>query len=110
MSADRIPASRGIAPLGDVPDGECRDGGPEPVIRGEHPVVAMPVLPRRGHEVSEQVEELEALLAYVNSTPAFQVRVDAFFAVLASLPVLGLFCVGAVLAGSTARTEMPEQK
>ena len=51
-----------------------------------------------------------ALLAYVNSAPAFQVRVDMLFAVLASLPVLGLVCVGAVLAGSTARTEMPEQK
>ena len=27
MSADRMPTRRGIAPLGDVPDGECRDGG-----------------------------------------------------------------------------------
>jgi hypothetical protein len=35
-----------------------RDGGPELVIRGEHPVVAMPVLPRRRHEGSEPVEEL----------------------------------------------------
>jgi hypothetical protein len=32
-----------------------------------------------------------ALLAYVNSVPAFQVRVDALFAVLALLPVLGLY-------------------
>ena len=32
-----------------------------------------------------------ALLAYVNSAPAFQVRVDMLFAVLASLPVLGLY-------------------
>ena len=31
-----------------------------------------------------------ALLAYVNSAPAFQLRVDVLFAVLASLPVLGL--------------------
>jgi len=31
-----------------------------------------------------------ALLAYVNSAPTFQVRVDALFAVLALLPVLGL--------------------
>ena len=30
-----------------------RDGGPELVIWGEHPVIAMPVLPRRGHEISE---------------------------------------------------------
>jgi hypothetical protein len=29
------------------------------VIRGEHPVIAMPVLPRPGHEVSEPVEELK---------------------------------------------------
>jgi hypothetical protein len=36
-----------------------RDGGPELVIRGEHPVVAMPVLPRRRHEGSEPVEELK---------------------------------------------------
>ena len=36
-----------------------RDGGPELVIRGEHPGVAMPVLPRRRHEGSEPVEELK---------------------------------------------------
>ena len=40
-----------------------RDGGPELVIRGEHPWLAssrqaMPVLPRRRHEGSEPVEEL----------------------------------------------------
>jgi RNA polymerase sigma factor (sigma-70 family) len=34
---------------GDSPDSECRDGGPKLVIRGEHPVIAMPVLPRPGH-------------------------------------------------------------
>ena len=32
-----------------------------------------------------------ALLAYVNSAPTFQVRVDAIFASLASLPLLGLY-------------------
>ena len=31
-----------------------------------------------------------ALLAYVNSSPTFQLRVDLLFAVLVSLPVLGL--------------------
>ena len=41
-----------------------RDGGPELVIRGEHPWLvsnrrALPVLPRRRHEVSEPVEELK---------------------------------------------------
>jgi hypothetical protein len=58
MSADRMPISRGIAPLADIPDREGGDGGPELVIRGEHPVIAMPVLPRRRHEVSEPVEKL----------------------------------------------------
>ena len=32
-----------------------------------------------------------ALLAYVNSAPAFQMRVDVLFAMLASLPMLGLY-------------------
>lgn len=32
-----------------------------------------------------------ALLAYVNSSPTFQVRVDAVFAVLAALPLSGLY-------------------
>jgi hypothetical protein len=58
MSADRMPVSRGITRLADIRDGEGRDGGSEFVIRGEHPVVAMPVLPRR-HEGSELVEELK---------------------------------------------------
>jgi hypothetical protein len=49
MSADRMPISRGIAPLADIPDREGGDGGPELVIRGEHPVIAMPALPRWRH-------------------------------------------------------------
>ena len=40
MSADRMPASRGITRLADIPDGECRDGGPDLVIRGEQPWLA----------------------------------------------------------------------
>ena len=32
-----------------------------------------------------------ALLAYVRSSPAFELRVDLIFAVLASLPVMGLY-------------------
>ena len=59
MSADRMRISRGIAPLADIPDGECRDGGPELVIRGEHPVFAMPVLLRRRDEIGEPVEALK---------------------------------------------------
>ncbi len=36
-----------------------RDGGPELVIRGKHPVVAMPVLPRRRDGIGEPVEGLK---------------------------------------------------
>ena len=36
-----------------------RDGGPELVIRGEHPVIAMPVLPRWRHEIGQPVQEVE---------------------------------------------------
>ena len=36
-----------------------RDGGPELVIRGEHPVVAMPVLSRRRDEIGEPVQKLK---------------------------------------------------
>lgn len=32
-----------------------------------------------------------ALLAYVRSSPTFEMRVDVLFAVLASLPVMGLY-------------------
>ena len=59
MSADRMPISRGIAPLADIPDREGGDGGPELVIRGEHPVIAMPVLPRRRHEIGQPVQEVK---------------------------------------------------
>jgi hypothetical protein len=59
MSVDRMSISRGIAPLADIPDGARRDGGPELVIRGEHPVIPVPVLPRRRDEIDEPVEELK---------------------------------------------------
>ena len=60
MSADRMPISRGIAPLADIPDREGGDGGPELVIRGEHPWLlssrqAVPMLPRRRHEIGQPV-------------------------------------------------------
>jgi hypothetical protein len=48
-----MPAGHDLAPLADVPDGQCRDGFSQPVIRRRHPVVAMPVLPRWGHEIGE---------------------------------------------------------
>ena len=59
MSADRMPTRRGIAQRATVPDSESRDGGPELVIRGEHPVVPVPVLPRRRGQIREPVEELK---------------------------------------------------
>ncbi len=63
MSADRMPNSRGITPLTDIPDREGGDGGPELVIRGEHPWLvsrrqAVPVLPRRRHEIGQPVQEV----------------------------------------------------
>ena len=36
-----------------------RDGRPELVIRGEHPLIAMPVLPRRRHEIGQPVQEVK---------------------------------------------------
>ena len=36
-----------------------RDGRPELVIRGEHPLTAMPVLPRRRHEIGQPVQEVK---------------------------------------------------
>jgi hypothetical protein len=50
-----MPARRGLAPLADVPDGQCRDGGPERVIRRKDAVIPVPVLARRRHEVGEPV-------------------------------------------------------
>ena len=55
----RMPTGGGVTPLTNVPDGECRDGPPELVIRGEHHLVAVPVLPRRRDEIGESVEELK---------------------------------------------------
>ncbi len=59
MSADRMPTSRGITPLADIPDGERRDGGPELVIRGEHPVIPVPMFPRRRDEIGQPVQKLK---------------------------------------------------
>jgi len=36
MLASRMSASRGITPLANIPDGECRDGPPELVIGREY--------------------------------------------------------------------------
>ena len=59
LSVACMSAGRGLATRADVPSGECRDGGPQLVIRGEHPVGAMPTLPRCRHEIGEPVEELK---------------------------------------------------
>ena len=63
MSADSpaggLPAGGGVAPLANIPDRQLRDGFPQPVIRREYSVIAMPVLPRRRHEIGEPVEELK---------------------------------------------------
>jgi hypothetical protein len=54
-----MPAGSGISRLADIPDGECRDGAPELVIRGEHPLIPVPELPRRRHEIGYTSAELE---------------------------------------------------
>ena len=59
MSTDRIPASRGIASLTDIPEGECRHGPPELVIRCKHSVIPVPVLARRRDEIGEPVQKLK---------------------------------------------------
>ena len=54
-----MPAGSGLAALADVADRECRDAFPQLVVRREHPVVAMAVLPRRRDEIGEPVQELK---------------------------------------------------
>jgi hypothetical protein len=59
MTVAPMPAGRGLLPLADVADRECRDGFSQPVIHREYSVIAMPVLPRRRDEIGEPVEELK---------------------------------------------------
>jgi hypothetical protein len=59
VTVARMPAGRGLAPLADIPDGEPGHGPPELVMWRKHPVVAMPVLPRRRDEIRQMVEELK---------------------------------------------------
>ena len=54
-----MPAGRGVAPLADVPDRQRRDGFSQLVIRRKHPVIAVPVLPRRRDEVRQTIEKLK---------------------------------------------------
>jgi hypothetical protein len=58
LSAGRMPASHGTALLADVSYCQRRDGPPQLVIRGKHPVVAVPVLPRRWDKVRQTIDEL----------------------------------------------------
>jgi len=58
-TAGRLPIGRSLAPFADIPESERSNGGPELVIGRKDAVIAMPVLPRRRHEVSEPVEELK---------------------------------------------------
>ena len=59
VSVVPMPAGHVLAPLTYIPDRERRDGFSQPVVRREHPVIAMPVLPRRRHEIGEPVEKLK---------------------------------------------------
>ena len=54
-----MPTGRGLLPLADVPDRERSDGFSQPMIRGEHAVVAMPMLPRRRDEIGQPVQKLK---------------------------------------------------
>ena len=54
-----MPAGRGRLPLADVADREQSDGGPELVIGRKDAVRAMPVLPRRRHEIRQPIEKLK---------------------------------------------------
>jgi len=53
----RMPARRGIAMLADIPDRERRDGGPELVIGCKQPMIPMPMLARRRHEIRKPVQK-----------------------------------------------------
>jgi hypothetical protein len=76
-----MPASRGITPLAGIPDGQRRDGPPQLVIRGKDPVVAMPVLPRRRHEIGQgsclgdTFEEIPAMLKRIDRSKPLRDRV-----------------------------------
>ena len=41
-----------------VPDRECRDDGPQLVMRRKHPGVQVPMLPGRRHQIGSTNEEL----------------------------------------------------
>jgi hypothetical protein len=53
------PTGRGLALFADVSDSERRDGSPQLVVRRKHPVVAVPMLPRRRDEIRQTIEKLK---------------------------------------------------
>ena len=54
-----MPAGHRLLALSDVPDRQRRDGPPELVVGCKHPVIPVPVLARRRHEIGEPVEKLK---------------------------------------------------
>jgi hypothetical protein len=54
-----MPTGRILAPLADIPNCECLDGPPLPVVQRKHPVVTVPMPPRRRDETGEPVGELK---------------------------------------------------
>jgi len=58
-TAGRMPAGHRLLALSDVADRQRRDGPPELVVGCKHPVIPVPVLARRRHEIGEPVEKLK---------------------------------------------------
>ena len=54
-----MPAGSGLTSLANIADRERRDGFSQPVDRREDAVRAMPVLPRRRHEIGQPIEKLK---------------------------------------------------
>lgn len=54
-----MPTGRILAPLADIPNCECLDGPPVPAVQRKHPVVTVPMLPRRRDETGEPVGEIK---------------------------------------------------
>ena len=54
VTVARIPAGTGVAPLANVPDRQRRDSPPELVVGCKHPVIPVPVLPRRRDEIESR--------------------------------------------------------
>ena len=73
VTVARMSTSRGITPLADIRDGKSRGGRPELVIRGENPVIPVPVLPRRGTRSASRSKKSHG---ESSTTPLASGRVD----------------------------------